>query len=313
MWVARFNGSASGSDFAEAVSVARDGSAVFVTGASFDNEEVTSAMTTVAYNASDGSQRWVKEWAPASCCNYGGLAIVSPGGNRVFVSGIVQSEAVTAEYGTVAYNATTGARLWSRRFAGRGATSIAASPDMSRVYVTGMSHFDYTTLAYSARTGTRLWLKRYNGGKDSADSANSLAVSSSGTVVVTGSSRPSPGSDASAYATVAYSPDGAQLWVRRYSGPGSRPNIAYAVAAPGNGKAYVTGTSWGGSVTKDDYATVAYNIRTGAMVWVRRYNGPASRSDQAAGLAVRGGRVFVTGASTGISSREDYATIAYGS
>jgi outer membrane protein assembly factor BamB len=310
LWVARFNGSTDSGDFAAAVSVARDGTAVFVTGTSFlGGFDSVSSMTTVAFRASDGAQLWVKNWKPASCCNYGGTAIVSPGGNRVFVTGLVQSAAVTAEYGTVAYNATTGARLWARRYTGQGATSIAVSPDLAKVYVTGESHFNYGTLAYSARTGTRLWARFY-GARRSTEFANSVAVSPSGTVLVTGGTRGRSGLNTD-YATVAYSPGGAQLWARRYSGPGNHSDIASAVAVPGNGRVYVTGTSWGGSATRDDYATIAYNVRTGARVWVRRYNGPASGADSASSLAARGGRVFVTGGSAGTTSGDDYATIAY--
>ncbi|MGN6680146.1 MAG: outer membrane protein assembly factor BamB family protein [Streptosporangiaceae bacterium] len=311
LWVARFDGPSNAGGTAAALSVARDGSAVFVTGTSYDSASANSGITTVAYRASDGTQLWMKDWAPASCCNYYGRAIVSPGGNRVFVTGLVQSATVTAEYGTVAYNATTGARLWSRRFAGTGATAFAVSPDLAKVYVTGMSHFDYTTLAYSARSGARLWLRRYNGGKNYLDQADSVAVSPAGTVLVTGLSNGPSSSPPSDYATVAYSPTGAQLWVRRYNGPGNNADTAYAIAAPGNGKAYVTGSSWGGSATGYDYATVAYNIRTGATVWVRRYNGPANGSDKAVSLAALGGRVFVTGGSLGTTSEDDYATIAY--
>src|SRR5215813_6673832 len=266
LWVARFNGSANSGDFATAVSVARDSSAVFVTGTSFlGGFDSVSSMTTVAFRASDGAQLWVKSWKPKSCCNYGGSAIVSPGGNRVFVTGLVQSQAVTAQYGTVAYNATTGAKLWSRRYTGQGARSIAVSPDLTKVYVTGESHFNYGTVAYSARTGARLWARFY-GGRRSTEFANSVAVSPSGTVLVTGGHELS-GSNSGDYATVAYSPGGAQLWARRYSGPGTGGNVADAVAVPGNGRVYVTGSSWGGSASRDDYATVAYNVRTGARVW----------------------------------------------
>jgi outer membrane protein assembly factor BamB len=307
LWVARFDGPTNSGDFANAVSVARDGSAVFVTGTSFTGPfDSVSSMTTVAYSTSDGAQLWVQNWSPPSCCNYDGFAIVSPGGNRVFVTGHVQSQAVTAEYGTVAYNATTGARLWARRFAGMAAASIAVSPDRTKVYVTGASHFNYGTVAYSARTGTRLWARFY-GGRRSDDRAYSVAVSPGGTVLVTGFSRGFAAGLNPNYATVAYSPGGTRLWARRYGGLGS--DTAHAVAAPGNGRVYVTGTSWG--ATGYDYATVAYNVRTGAQLWVRRYNGPANGTDQAKSLAARGGRVFVTGESAGTTSGDDYATIAY--
>ncbi len=307
VWVARFNGPANDGDYATALSVARDGTQVFVTGRSRGADNRIS-FATVAYRASDGSQLWVGWYAQG---NRGvSNAIVSPGGNRVFVTGYVQSKLGTAEYGTVAYNATTGAQLWARTYAGQGATSIAASPDRTTVYVTGESHFNYGTLAYNARTGARLWARFY-GSRRRIDGASSVAVSPGGRVVVTGTSH---GYDY--YATVAYSPAGDQLWARRYNIPGIPPppggsDFARAVAAPGNGRVYVTGASWGGSATGYDYATIAYNIRTGAQVWLRRYNGPASSGDDASSLAARGGRVLVTGASVGTTSGDDYATIAY--
>jgi len=314
LWAARYNDPANDGDNAVALSVARDGTKVFVTGTSWRGSG--SGIATVAYNASDGAQLWVKTWSPPGwCCNYYSRAIVSPGGNRVFVTGLVQSNASAAEYGTVAYDATTGARLWARRYAGQGAAALAVSPDLTKVYVTGESHFNYGTLAYDARTGSLLWARFY-GSRTRTDSAASVTVSPTGTVLVTGTSWGSTATNYD-YATIAYSPAGAQLWVSRYDGrgtnlpPGGFGDVAHAVAAPGNGTVYVTGTSWGTSATGDDYATVAYSIRTGTQLWVRRYNGPASGGDNATSLAAGGGRVFVTGASVGTTSSEDYATIAY--
>ncbi len=162
--------------------------------------------------------------------------------------------------------------------------------------------------------GSQLWVTLYNGPGNSFDSASSVAVSPGGSrVFVTGASQgTTSGLD---YATVAYSAaTGAQLWVKRYNGPGNGNDAASSVAvSPGGATVYVTGTSYGGAATGDDYATVAYKTSTGARLWAARYNGPGNSFDSASSVAVSpgGSRVFVTGASQGTTSGPDYATVAY--
>ena len=162
--------------------------------------------------------------------------------------------------------------------------------------------------------GSQLWARLYNGPGNSNDAAWSVAVSPGGSrVFVTGASQGTrSGLD---YATVAYSAvTGARLWAARYNGPGNGNDAASSVAVrPGGATVYVTGTSYGGAATGDDYATVAYKTSTGARLWVQRYNGPGHGSDAASAVAVSpgGSRVFVTGASQGTRSGPDYATVAY--
>jgi WD40 repeat protein len=114
---------------------------------------------------------------------------------------------------------------------------------------------------------------------------------------------------------------GTQLWLSRYNGAGNGSDSATSVAvSPDGTKVFVTGSSYGGKTAGDDYVTVAYNTATGAQLWVKRYNGPASKADRAASVAVNpnGTKVFVTGSSeTSTPSVEhpgfydDYATVAY--
>jgi DNA-binding beta-propeller fold protein YncE len=142
---------------------------------------------------------------------------VSPSGMEVFVTG--STAGLTApddvDYRTMAYAASTGAKLWGSRYDGPGndydvAEAVAVSPDGARVFVTGQSrgdrtHIDYATLGYDAANGTQLWTKRYNGPGDGYDRATSVAVSPAGaTLFVTGASRGSTsGRD---FATIGYAP-----------------------------------------------------------------------------------------------------------
>jgi hypothetical protein len=133
-------------------------------------------------------------------------------------------------------------------------------------------------------------------------------VDGSGNVYVTGYSYGSETDDD--YATIKYDPDGNQLWVQTYNGPGNYSDYAYAIAVDGSGNVYVTGYSYG-SETDDDYATIKYDP-DGNQLWVQTYNGPGNYSDYAYAIAVDGsGNVYVTGVSYGSGTDDDYATIKY--
>src|SRR5260370_40849844 len=105
----------------------------------------------------------------------------------------------------------------------------------------------------------------------------------------------------------------AQLWARRYRGPGKGFDEVTSMAVSG-GKVFVTGSS----ATRDgglgNYATIAYNAATGRLLWARSYSGQRNSDNVAAAVAVspRGGRVFITGYSSGRSNGDnDYATVVY--
>jgi outer membrane protein assembly factor BamB len=212
--------------------------------------------------------------------------------------------------------AVPGAQLWVQRYNGPGngfdaAASVAVSPGGGTVFVTGSSTGAYATVAYSAVTGARLWASRYKG--PGGSTAASVAVSPDGRkVFVTGTSEGATTGDD--YATVAYdAATGAQLWAKRYNGPGNGLDRAASVAVSPRGTAvFVTGSS-AGATSRGDYATVAYSAATGTQLWASRYNGPANRDDVAASVVASrtGGRVFVTGTSEGTATGADYATIAY--
>jgi sugar lactone lactonase YvrE len=322
-WVKRYNGPGKGIDDATSVAVSPDGKTVFVTGHSAGvGAAVVYDYATVAYNATTGAQQWVQRYnGPGNGDDLANSVAVSPDGKTVFVTGSSYGGSTTGyDYATVAYSAASGAQLWAKRYKGpaAGGTDAAHSVAVSgsTVYVTGSSDStvtgssDYATVAYST-TGHQLWVARYNG-PAGGDYAQSVAVSGS-TVYVTGSSLGT--NDGFDYATVAYNAaTGHQQWVARYNGATSGQRGANTVAvSPDGNTVFVTGSSFGGSTTSYDYATVAYNAATGHQQWVKRYTSPGNGDDQANSVAVSpaGNMVFVTGSSTGAGNLYDYATVAY--
>jgi DNA-binding beta-propeller fold protein YncE len=244
---------------------------------------------------------------------------VSPDGNTVFVTGYSEGSSATGfDYATVAYNATTGAQQWVKRYNGGVGDDYghAVAASGSTVYVTGYSRgtndaFDYATVAYNAATGAQRWVKRYNGATGGDLGANAVAVSPDGsTLYVTGASQgTSTGYD---YATVAYNAaTGAQLWAKRYNGPGNGTDEANSIAvSPDGSTVFVTGASQS-ATTGPSYATIAYDANTGAQLWAKRYNGALGLgTNQAFSVAVSpsGGTVYVTGSGDADSN---YATVAY--
>lgn len=124
-------------------------------------------------------------------------------------------------------------------------------------------------------------------------------------------------------------PNGAELWVARYNGPGHWPHASYTDSgvetgwyhwdvarslsvSPDGSTVFVTGES-SGRETFYDYATLAYSASSGTQLWVNRFNGPRNFYDVARSVAVSpdGSVVFVTGESSGPTSYPDYMTIAY--
>ncbi len=205
---------------------------------------------------------------------------------------------------------------WVRRYNGP-ADSLdypyAIAVDGSgNVYVTGRSEGvgtwpDYATIKYYPN-GDTAWLRRYNGPENSRDYAYDIAVDAAGNAYVTGQSR----GIATYYdfATIKYHPNGDTAWVRRYNGPDSSVDAAYAIAVDDFGNVYVTGYSHS-YTTQNDYLTIKYHP-DGDTAWVRRYDGPADSVDYARAIAVDDlGNVYVTGYVFSPGTDRDYCTIKY--
>ena len=277
--------------------------------------------------AAPGTQLWVSRYnGPGHDFDEAAAVATSPDGQTVFVTGSSTGAgpSSTSQYATIAYQASTGAQRWVRRYDNPGGTvdnvvSMAVSSG-GLVFVTGWSSGagpgGIATVAYSAATGAFQWATLYQAPR--GEDVSSMAVSPDGNTVFITGTRFRGGSE-SDYLTVAYrAATGAQLWVRRYRGDSSGFNGAASVAVSPSGRTvFVTGTSSRGRKgnSNSDYATVAYRAATGARLWVSRYNGPGNSSDGGSAVVVSpgGGAVYVTGFSERANSAFtlDFATIAY--
>src|SRR5437667_46815 len=110
--------------------------------------------------------------------------------------------------------------------------------------------------------------------------------------------------------TIKYSgADGSVIWQKRYNGPANGDDYPMGLAVDGNGPAVVMMVTvcTGGVSTGYDYYTAKYAGADGALLWEKRYNGPANGDDYPSALAVDGnGNVVVTGWSEGADYYDYY-------
>ena len=310
LWAARYRGQAK-TNIAVAVAASPDGSTVFVAGFS---GTVRAHFSTVAYNAATGARRWAVPFYGRGYTQAYAMA-VSPDGSKLFVTGsTTPAQGGSARAITVAYDAGTGARLWTQQAFPVSSTfnvgtAVAVSPDGATVFVGGTAGRHIAVVAYDATTGALRWLAHYQPA-GAANGNESVAVSPDGSMVfLTGPFRGSSGPVESA--TIAYDAGtGAQLWAEVASGnAGTGHELA---VSPDGSAVFITGWLGQGSPTSS-FTTIAYGATTGARLWARRYQGPGKFSvPEAVTVSPDGSRLFVTGGSSeSLTGVVDFATVAY--
>jgi len=234
---------------------------------------------------------------------------------------VATSATLVCLVGMAPAHAAPGDERWFERFgtsyqAGANELIVASS---GHIFVTGAdmtddNNLDYATVSYN-KSGHRLWVKHYHGPRqdpaNDGDEATDIALGpTEHRLYITGTSDDTvSGAD---WATVAYRTDGRRLWARRYDGPAglddAHPSIAVSAQT---GRIFVTGNSPGRN-SESDITTIAYSPG-GHRLWTRRYDGPASGTDQAADVLVSPGgrRLYVLGTTTTAKRGQDVVVIAY--
>jgi outer membrane protein assembly factor BamB len=178
---------------------------------------VSYRYATVAYDAATGEELWEASYHPAGRnFNAPNDIAVSETGDRVFVTGqINKSQGLPTDvlgprlgadndFGTVAYDGSTGRELWSADLGTPGfdfefGLGVASSPDGSTAYVTGVSSSfltsyalarsgqlaDQLTVAYDGATGAQRWIGRLNATGYDFDIGFDVEVTADGGTVVT--------------------------------------------------------------------------------------------------------------------------------
>jgi uncharacterized delta-60 repeat protein len=262
-------------------------------------------------------EAWVARYNGAGNSDDIALAMAVDSAGNVYVTGYSLGSGTGYDYATIKYDAS-GQQQWVAQYNGAGnshdSAYAMAVDSAGNVYVTGSSvgsgtGYDYVTIKYDA-SGQEQWVAGYNGAANGNDYGIAIAVDSAANVYVTGHSLGSA-SDYD-YATVKYNSSGQEQWVARYNGPANGHEEVRAIVVDDSGNVYVTGTSGDVSFTHTDYATIKYSV-SGTEEWVARYDGPASRDDNAYDIAIdASGNICVTGISYGFEFfQSEFATIKY--
>jgi DNA-binding beta-propeller fold protein YncE len=281
-----------GEEAGQAAAVSPDGSTLFVTGFSWDDEKGFD-YSTVAYNAANGSRLWTARYdGPSSVDDFANDIALSPNGHRVFVTGVRDRQVdlegrVLGDFGTIAYDAATGEEIWTSSYDGPSgrhdvAYAIAPSPDGHSVYITGPSRapdaYESATVALRASSGEVEWSARYRGPYGEGDVPAAIEASPAGDrVFVTGITKgpggdpenPVVGDDDWDFATVAFdAADGQQSWVARHGNPGLDYEAAEDLeVSPDGSTVFITGSDFVSGSDLEGADTVAYEAGSGSKLW----------------------------------------------
>jgi hypothetical protein len=131
------------------------------------------------YGTTDGALSWARRYqgVPGYSEDFLTSIAITPDGGTVVATGSGSDGADVGDYATVAYDAGSGAGLWTKRFDGGGsdsARSIAVDPTGTAVFVTGWSDgsksgHDFVTIGYDPSTGATISQGRYAPGFEPSD------------------------------------------------------------------------------------------------------------------------------------------------
>jgi len=313
-WTARYSAAGNWVDLTTGLVVDNSGN-VIVTGYGMMNINNSNDYITVKYNSS-GAQQWVQTYNGQDNQEDVSWSIAVDILGNIYVTGWTgEPPSGNQDITTIKYS-PAGTQLWLKKY-GAGNTNDAglsiAVDGSGNVYVgglTGSAAGSNCLLIKYDLAGVLQWASKYHTGINYNDAAHNIVIDQPGNIYLTGiSSYYFPDRD---IFTIKYNSSGDSLWVRRYSGPGTRLDESTDIDIDNSGNSYVTGFTQI-SDSNFNFVTIKYSS-TGSEMWVRTYSAPGINSyDMANSLdADNLGNVYVTGYSETIENLDyDFATIKY--
>jgi hypothetical protein len=284
-----------------------------------------------------GSRLWLDRFTGGQQRNSIDATLAAgPGGSVVYVTGYTARRAKDplGTLSTVAYDTSTGARIWTATYHGAGhyhpggaPLSVVVSPNGSQVFIAEGSFYLEQVLAYNAQTGALMW-SGYGGPRHNWPVF--LAVSPGSALVYDGAndgryhfglktfdaSTGAAGAP-SAYTSFKYANDASQIAVTPNGAEviltGQKATVAYnartgaqlwrfwdggrIAISPNSRTVYVAKAKLQPSTNLWYYLTVAYNARTGAKLWAAHYDSRYGTGHTlgAVALSPDGSTLLVTG------------------
>ncbi|MDQ3021550.1 MAG: SBBP repeat-containing protein [Bacteroidota bacterium] len=299
-WTQSYNGPENYIDFSYDIAGDSEGN-VYVTGVS--NE----FYATIKYN-STGQELWVRR----ETVRHGRAEFIAvDDSGNVYITGYRQRiNTFNRDVVTIKYN-SQGTLQWLQSY------SVPKSIDnyprdmcidnLSNIYITGYTvdsvHREYITVKYDSN-GKEIWSHNYGSVfTQSFDQANSIAVSASGNVYVTGIFD-------RAMTTLKYDDAGNLMWTESYPVVGAY-TAANKVAVDENENVYICGVM--GISGELVFTTIKYNS-SGSIIWVKEYfDNNSTRTSAKTMVLDSSGNIYVTGNIVFSPGSSQYLTIKYNS